>query len=72
MTVEPSYGCEGDRFRMTVEPSHGHERGKRNNIARKVFAFQVIQEVIFVSTFQMLLIIIRQVTCHSKNEKFIY
>ena len=25
MTVEPSYGREGDGFRMTVEPSYGRE-----------------------------------------------
>ena len=29
MTVEPpSYGREGGRFRMTDEPSYGHERVK--------------------------------------------
>ena len=28
MTVEPSYGREGDRFRMTVKPSYGRERVK--------------------------------------------
>ena len=28
MMVEPSYGHEGDRFRMMVEPSYGRERVK--------------------------------------------
>ena len=26
MTVEPAYGREGDRFRVTGEPPHGRER----------------------------------------------
>ena len=32
MTVEPSYGHEGDRFQMTVEPSYGRERVKKDSI----------------------------------------
>ena len=32
MTVEPSYGCEGDGFWMTVEPSYGRERVNRNSL----------------------------------------